>query len=284
MTDTQVSGRHRSPGRHNPLTEIAAMVGRVGESGAKASAVLAASGGLVAAFALPAQAATSSSVSTASSKATAAPALLTTTAPAFTAEKPAAPAVAAAPSVVAPQSSTPAVATTVGVVGVTAVEKPAPPPPPPVVAAPRASTTQASRSTTRTTTATAPRAASTVEAPAAPVRASVGGGVLDIAAAYSGIPYVYGGSTPAGFDCSGFTQFVFGQAGISLPRTATAQMFATTRVSDPQPGDLVFFGDGSYAYHVGIYAGGGMMYDSPRTGLSSGLRSIWSSNVIYGRV
>ncbi|MCA0335442.1 MAG: C40 family peptidase [Actinobacteria bacterium] len=283
MTDTQVSGRHRSPGRHNPLTEIAAMVGRVGESGAKASAVLAASGGLVAAFALPAQAATSSSVSTASSKAAAAPALLTTTAPAFTAEKPAAPAVAAAPSVVAPQSSTPAVATTVGVVGVTAVEKPAPPP---VVAAPRTTTTttQASRSTTRTATATSTTAASTAAAPAAPVRASVGGGVLDIAAAYSGIPYVYGGSTPAGFDCSGFTQFVFGQAGISLPRTATAQMFATTRVSDPQPGDLVFFGDGSYAYHVGIYAGGGMMYDSPRTGLSSGLRSIWSSNVIYGRV
>lgn len=282
MTDTQVSGRHRSPGRHNPLTEIAAMVGRVGESGAKASAVLAASGGLVAAFALPAQAATSSSVSTASSKATAAPALLTTTAPAFTAEKPAAPAVAAAPSVVAPQSSTPAVATTVGVVGVTAVEKPAPPPPPPVVAATRASTTQASRSTTRTATATAPRAASTAEAPAAPVRASVGGGVLDIAAAYSGIPYVYGGSTPAGFDCSGFTQYVYAHAGISIPRTATAQLNAATIVSNPQPGDLVFTVSGGIATHVGIYTGPGMMIDSPRTGKATSERAIFSGNV-YGR-
>jgi cell wall-associated NlpC family hydrolase len=266
VTDTTVSGRHRTPGRHNPLTEITAMVARAGESGVKASAVLAASGGLVAAFALPAQAAPA-----------AAPASVPAAAPAAVTAEPAT--VAAAPAVVAPQAAAPAVLAAVGVVGVTAVEKPAPAPEPAPVATPRpTSTTQASRSTTRTSSATTAAPVATY------VPSAVGGSVLDIAAAYSGIPYLYGGTTPAGFDCSGFTQFVFGQAGISLPRTATAQLFATTRVSDPQPGDLVFFGDGSYAYHVGIYAGNGMMYDSPRSGKLSGLRAIWSSNVIYGRV
>ncbi len=92
---------------------------------------------------------------------------------------------------------------------------------------------------------------------------------------------MYGGTTPAGFDCSGYTQWVFGKAGRSLPRTAEAQRQAATPVSDPQPGDLVFFG--APAFHVGIYAGGGMMYDSPRTGKATAKRSIWSSNVTYGR-
>ena len=52
-------------------------------------------------------------------------------------------------------------------------------------------------------------------------------------------------------------------------------------MSNPQPGDLVFFG--SPAYHVGIYAGNGMMWDSPRSGKAVALRSIWSSSVTYGR-
>ena len=106
-------------------------------------------------------------------------------------------------------------------------------------------------------------------------------GVLGIAASLTGISYVYGGTTPAGFDCSGYTQWVFGKAGRSLPRTAEAQRQAATPVSDPQPGDLVFFG--APAFHVGIYAGGGMMYDSPRTGKATAKRSIWSSSVTYGR-
>jgi cell wall-associated NlpC family hydrolase len=106
-------------------------------------------------------------------------------------------------------------------------------------------------------------------------------GVLGIAASLTGISYVYGGTTPAGFDCSGYTQWVFGKAGMSLPRTAEAQRQAATPVSDPQPGDLVFFG--APAFHVGIYAGGGMMYDSPRTGKATAKRSIWSSSVTYGR-
>ena len=86
-------------------------------------------------------------------------------------------------------------------------------------------------------------------------------GVLGIAASLAGIYYVYGGTTTAGFDCSGFTQYVFAQVGISLPRTSQAQQAAATPVSNPQPGDLVFFG--YPAGHVGIYAGNGMMWDSP---------------------
>ena len=94
--------------------------------------------------------------------------------------------------------------------------------------------------------------------------------------------YVAGGSTPAGFDCSGYTQFVFGQAGKSIPRTASGQQAAATPVSNPQPGDLVFFG--SPAYHVGIYAGNGMMYDSGRPGLPTQLRSVFSGVSGYGRL
>lgn len=108
------------------------------------------------------------------------------------------------------------------------------------------------------------------------------GGILGIAAAYTGIMYVYGGSTPAGFDCSGYTQFVFAQAGISIPRTAAAQQAAATPVSNPQPGDLVFYG--WPAYHVGIYAGNGMMYDSGRPGIPSQYRAIFSGVSGYGRV
>jgi len=105
--------------------------------------------------------------------------------------------------------------------------------------------------------------------------------VLGIAESLSGIPYVWGGTSTRGFDCSGYTQHVFRKAGVSLPRTAAQQQRATTRVRDPRPGDLVFFG--SPAHHVGIYAGDGKMYDAPRTGRTTGLHRIWSSNVTYGR-
>jgi cell wall-associated NlpC family hydrolase len=107
------------------------------------------------------------------------------------------------------------------------------------------------------------------------------GGVLGIAAGFAGTPYVYGGTTPSGFDCSGFTQYVFGQIGINLPRTAEQQRQFATPVSTPQPGDLVFFG--APAYHLGIYAGNGMMWDSPHAGSSVGLRSVYSG-ATYGRV
>ena len=131
---------------------------------------------------------------------------------------------------------------------------------------------------------TIPVSRSTARVPP-PAPASRSGRILSIAASLAGIYYVYGGTTPAGFDCSGYTQYVFGKAGISLPRTAEAQRQASTRVSDPQPGDLVFFG--SPAHHVGIYAGNHMMWDSEQTGVPVAMhtdRSERGGGATYGRV
>lgn len=88
---------------------------------------------------------------------------------------------------------------------------------------------------------------------------SSSGSAVSIAYQYLGVPYVYGGASPSGFDCSGFTMYVYNQLGISLPHGATPQLKYGTYVSrsELQPGDLVFFSDGSYpASHVGIYVGG----------------------------
>jgi cell wall-associated NlpC family hydrolase len=99
--------------------------------------------------------------------------------------------------------------------------------------------------------------------PAAP--AAKYGGVVGIAMQYLGIPYVYGGSTPSGFDCSGFIMYVYAQVGVSLPHNAAAQYGHGTPVdrSQLQPGDLVFFNG---LGHNGIYIGGGSFIHSPHTG------------------
>ncbi len=90
--------------------------------------------------------------------------------------------------------------------------------------------------------------------------------VIAQAKKYLGVPYVWGGTTPSGFDCSGFTSYVFRSVGISLPRTSRAQQNVGTQVSvkNVQPGDLVFMG--KPAYHVGIYIGGGQYIHAPQTG------------------
>jgi cell wall-associated NlpC family hydrolase len=92
------------------------------------------------------------------------------------------------------------------------------------------------------------------------------GSVVGIALQYLGIPYVWGGSSPAtGFDCSGFTSYVFAQIGVYLPHHAASQYGMGTPVSYEQlaPGDLVFF---SGLGHVGIYIGGGQFVHAPHTG------------------
>jgi cell wall-associated NlpC family hydrolase len=91
------------------------------------------------------------------------------------------------------------------------------------------------------------------------------GGVVGIAMRYLGVPYVWGGSTPRGFDCSGFVMYVFAQIGVSLPHSSYAQYGMGTPVSlgELQPGDLVFFAGAS---HVGIYIGGGQFIHAPHTG------------------
>lgn len=80
--------------------------------------------------------------------------------------------------------------------------------------------------------------------------------LVDMALSLKGSPYSYGGTTPRGFDCSGFTQYCFRNAlGIELPRTAAGQASLGESVSmdELQPGDLLFWGSGSGIYHVGIY-------------------------------
>ena len=91
------------------------------------------------------------------------------------------------------------------------------------------------------------------------------GGVVGIAMQYLGIPYVYGGSSPSGFDCSGFVMYVYAQVGVSLPHNAAMQYGYGTPVdrSQLQPGDLVFFNG---LGHNGIYIGGGQFIHSPHTG------------------
>jgi peptidoglycan DL-endopeptidase CwlO len=115
----------------------------------------------------------------------------------------------------------------------------------------------------------------------APGSASFGASVMSVAARYAGIMYRYGGTTPAGFDCSGYTSYVMRQVGVSLPRTSGAQRAAARRVSRSEavPGDLVFMPG-----HVGIYAGNGKMWDAPHTGMAISKRRIWSSSATFGRV
>ncbi len=86
---------------------------------------------------------------------------------------------------------------------------------------------------------------------------SKGNALAEYAKGFVGYPYVYGGASPSGFDCSGFMQYVCRQNGISINRTATAQLSNGEWVSrdNLQPGDLVFFGYGNTASHVGMYIG-----------------------------
>jgi cell wall-associated NlpC family hydrolase len=111
---------------------------------------------------------------------------------------------------------------------------------------------------------------------------NVHGGVVGIAMRYLGVPYRWGGASPAGFDCSGFVMYVFAQIGVSLPHSSYAMMGMGTPVSMSQlePGDLVFFSGGS---HMGIYIGGGQFIHAPHTGdvvkissLSGYYSSAWS--------
>jgi cell wall-associated NlpC family hydrolase len=93
------------------------------------------------------------------------------------------------------------------------------------------------------------------------------GGVVSVALQYLGVPYVWAGASPTGFDCSGLVRYVYGQLGVSLPHNTVAQWNDPALVSVPraqlQPGDLVFFNG---LDHVGIYIGYGDFIDAPHTG------------------
>lgn len=93
--------------------------------------------------------------------------------------------------------------------------------------------------------------------------------IFNIAQSYIGVPYLYGGQSPSGFDCSGLVQFAHSNAGINVPRTAAAQYDAAASISQSElkPGDVIFFRiSWRKISHVGIYAGQGRFIHAPTSG------------------
>jgi cell wall-associated NlpC family hydrolase len=283
-----VPGRHRAPGRFNAIAELKTIAKESAQPAVKGAAIVAATGGLVASFAGTANAADGTS-------SVAAP---------------------AAPAAVGPQAGTPAAGNALSSIGFAtpalkqaqvkplviediqvktqraaqqkAAKKLAAQKAAKKAAADQAAAAQAAaarQATTqrasRSTSAQRPALNAAPVAAPAPAPAPRASGIVGIAQSLFGVPYVYGGTTPSGFDCSGFTSYVYRQAGISIPRTASAQQAAATRVSSPSPGDLVFFG--WPAYHVGIYVSPGRLIDAQRSGTTVGNHSIWTTPSGYGR-
>ncbi|RKS68561.1 putative peptidoglycan binding protein [Motilibacter peucedani] len=110
--------------------------------------------------------------------------------------------------------------------------------------------------------------------------------VLAAARHNAGGPYRYGGTSPRGFDCSGYVSYVFRQLGVSLPHSSGAIRGEVKKISRSQvrPGDLVFVSKHGRTSHVAIYAGGGYWYEASHPGKPVGKNKAWTSSVSYGRV
>jgi peptidoglycan DL-endopeptidase CwlO len=128
-----------------------------------------------------------------------------------------------------------------------------------------------------------PVAPASVPSTSSPVPAPSRGNVVSIAMQYLGVPYVWGGASPSGFDCSGFTMYVYAQIGVSLPHYTGAQyaMGVTVPRDQLQPGDLVFF-DG--LGHEGMYIGNNQFIHAPHTGDVVKISSItgWYASTYVG--
>jgi cell wall-associated NlpC family hydrolase len=105
--------------------------------------------------------------------------------------------------------------------------------------------------------------------------------VYNVATQYIGTPYVFGGATPAGFDCSGFVMYVYAQFGVSMPHSSTGQGAMGTPIAESAavPGDLVIMSG-----HDGFYAGNGMILHAPYEGASVRVQPIWTSDYSIVRI
>jgi cell wall-associated NlpC family hydrolase len=108
--------------------------------------------------------------------------------------------------------------------------------------------------------------------PTPPKPPTVAERVVELARKQLGVPYVWGGASPSGFDCSGLVMWVYGKVGVSLPHNAAA-LYSVGRPfkGEPKPGDLVFF---SGLGHVGLYIGHGLFIHAPQSGRSVEIQSL----------
>ena len=112
--------------------------------------------------------------------------------------------------------------------------------------------------------------------------------IVRLARKHIGVPYKFGGKTPKGFDCSGFTSYIYKHAtGISLASSSKAQARQGHRVQIPKPGDLIFFNTSGRASHVGIYIGKGSFIHAPRTGKNVEIVSMknpyWRKHYLFSK-
>jgi len=137
-----------------------------------------------------------------------------------------------------------------------------------------------SRSSTSRSSGSSSASYSTSVAPRSASGSALGQALVREAEKYLGVKYVYGGSSPSGFDCSGLVQYSCRKVGISVGRSSRDQFKNGVPVSksDLQPGDLVFFAKGGTISHVGIYVGNGQMIHSPQTGKTVCYTSINSTS------
>lgn len=126
--------------------------------------------------------------------------------------------------------------------------------------------------------ASASRSGASISRSGSALSSASGNSIVQYAVGFLGVPYVWGGDTSSGFDCSGFTTYVFSHFGVDLDRRAADQSRQGIPVSRDslQPGDLVFFG--SPAYHVGIYIGDGLYIHAPQTGDVVKISPVWWTN------
>lgn len=122
-------------------------------------------------------------------------------------------------------------------------------------------------------------------APSHAATSTLGSRALVVAEKQKGDPYQWGATGPDRFDCSGLTLYSFKKVGKKLPRTAQQQYNKSHHISKSsrRPGDLVFFGSTGNIYHVGIYAGRGYIWHSPKPGKRVEKVKLWTSAVHYGR-